>query len=138
MLNFGNKEFRNIVQQVAKNQADILELKQSGVVLSEFGIKIVGIVAIPEELPTQESFDGEYGDGYAVGTSTPYTYYVWTRSNDQVPYDHWLNIGVFPQPGPQGEPGATGPQGPQGPAGLGVITKSFDPTAVEGYEIGQT
>lgn len=135
MLNFGNKEFRNIVQQVAKNQADILDLKQSGVVLSEFGIKVVGVLDDVSQLNYE--YVGEYGDAYAVGTQAPYQFYIWTREGDSDIGGYWFYIGIFPQPGPEGPEGPEGPQGPQGPAGLGVITKPFNPTTVEGYNVGQ-
>lgn len=41
MLNFGNKEFRNLQEQVEKNAQDILQINYGGAVLSEFGIRVV-------------------------------------------------------------------------------------------------
>lgn len=136
MLNFGNKEFRNIVQQVAKNQCDIQEIKQTAQVLGEFGITVIGYVSSVDELPTDQVF--EYGDAYAVGTETPYSYYVWTRPTSEILEAHWFYIGVFPQPGPQGAQGVQGVQGPKGDPGLGILTYPYNPTTVEGYALQQT
>lgn len=137
MLNFGNKEFRNIVEQVGKNQCDIQEIKQTAQVLGEFGIKVIGYVEKEEDLPNAAYFAGEYGDAYAVGTQTPYNYFVWTRPTTDNPSAHWFYIGVFPQPGPTGATGSVGPAGPKGDPGLGVIALPYNPSDVTGYELGQ-
>lgn len=42
-----------------------------------------------------------------VGTSAPYSYYVWTKDFDG-DGDTWVNIGVFPNPGPKGDVGPRG------------------------------
>lgn len=123
MLNFGNKEFRNLQEQVEKNMDDIQALLQGTVVLDEFGIKVVGVITTAEDLPEEGE---EYGDAYAVGTEPPYTLYVWTRDIGEGE-PGWFNIGEFPKQGPKGDKGdkgntgATGPrgiQGIQGPRGL--------------------
>lgn len=122
MLKFGNKEFRNIQEQVYKNMKDIQDFQEGVQVLDEFGIKVVGEVPTLADLPTVEEYqaaheDWEYGDAYAVGTEAPYDLYILTRENDSVEEDHWFDIGEFPAPGPQGEQGIQGPQGPQGLTG---------------------
>jgi hypothetical protein len=113
MLKFGNKEFRNLEEQVAKNQSDIGDLRESGKTLASFGIKVIGQIASASELPS--SYSGDYGDAYIVGDSSDpdaYEYYIWTRGDEA----HWVNIGHITQ---------TGPTGPQGPAlGVGSITTS--------------
>ena len=104
MLKFGNREFRNLEEQVAKNQSDIGDLRESGKTLASFGITVVGQITSASELPS--SYSGEYGDAYIVGDSSDpdnYEYYIWTRGDEA----HWVNIGHITQ---------TGPQGPQGPA----------------------
>ena len=106
MLNFGNKEFRNLQEQVYKNMCDILDIKQMSVVLDEFGIKVIGQLDSADELPDPETYEGDFGDAYAVGTEAPYTFYIWTR-NEMGDNPGWFNIGTFPEPGPQGETGAT-------------------------------
>ena len=117
MLAFGNKEFRNLQEQVLKNMNDIKNIEEGSLVIAEFGIKVIGQVADASELPDPSTYEGDYGDSYLVGESDPYDYYVFTRAfeNDEEP--QWLNIGVFPQPGPQGPQGETGETGAQGPKG---------------------
>ena len=133
MLNFGNKEFRNLQEQVLKNMSDIHDIKSMSVVLDEFGIKVIGQLDSAEELP-EYSEDLEYGDAYAVGTEPPYTMYIWTRTDEEEDEDgFWFNIGQFPVPGPQGpagqdgQDGAQGPQGPQGPTGATGATGAQGP-----------
>lgn len=139
MLKFGNKEFRNLQEQVLKNMRDILNIKDGKMVLDEFGIKVVGEVEKLEDIPSVEEYkrahaDWEYGDAFAVGTTAPYSLYILTRENDTVTADHWFNIGSFPAPGPKGDTGARGEVGPQGPqgnagpagqdAGFGIVSAS--------------
>ena len=122
MLKFGNKEFRNLQEQVFKNMSDIAQITEGTMVLDEFGIKVVGEVDTLADLPTVAEYkadheDWAYGDAYAVGTEAPYALYILTRANDTLDSDHWFDIGEFPMPGPQGETGPQGPIGPQGPQG---------------------
>lgn len=139
MLNFGNKEFRNLQEQVFKNMRDIENLNQGAVVLDEFGIKVIGQVDTVMEMPTVADYkennpDWEYGDAYAVGTEAPYTLYILTRENETHAEDFWFDIGDFPAPGPQGPQGPQGETGPQGQtgnpgqdgasAGFGVVSAS--------------
>lgn len=130
--------YRNIQEQVLKNKIDIENILMSQQVLGEFGIKIVGYVETVGQLPEAEEYAGEYGDAYAVGTATPYQYYVWTRPTSAITTAHWFYIGVFPQPGPTGATGATGATGPQGPAGAGMITQPINPVGITGYQVGQS
>ncbi len=122
MLKFGNKEFRNLQEQVLKNMSDIANIKSSGLVLDEFGIKVVGQESSVANMPTVADYkennpDWAYGDAYAIGTEPPYDLYVLTREDANHTDDYWFNIGEFPAPGPQGEQGPEGPQGPQGQTG---------------------
>lgn len=117
MLNFGNKEFRNLQEQVLKNANDIEEFKEASAILQEFGIKIVGEVSTVDELPDATTYVGSYGDAYIVGISSPFDYYILTRPNDSTATNHWFNIGQFPLAGPQGEKGEKGDTGATGPAG---------------------
>jgi hypothetical protein len=80
MLNFGNKEFRNLQEQVLKNMDDIDAIKEGSLVIAEFGIKIIGHVDDSSELPDPSEYEGDYGDAYLVGESDPYDYYVFTRA----------------------------------------------------------
>ena len=139
MLKFGNKEFRNLQEQVLANMRAIGDLKTTGIVLDEFGIKVVGQAESAAAMPSVASYkegnpDWAYGDAYAVGTETPYSLYILTRANESHAEDYWFNIGQFPVPGPQGPEGPegeTGPQGQTGPAGqdgssagFGIVTAS--------------
>ena len=102
MLNFGNKEFRNLQEQVLENMKNIKSLQD----LSLVGINVDYIV---EDLSSIQS--PEAGQMAAVGSAAPYTLYVYYNSS-------WVSFGEFPKEGPQGLQGPAGPQGPQGPRGL--------------------
>jgi hypothetical protein len=117
MLNFGNKEFRNIQEQVLKNKEDIEWMITQEGTLNSFGIKIVGEVADVSDVPSVADYKEEYenwgyGDAYAVGTEEPYELYILTRANSTHPNDYWFDLGEFPLTGPQGE------EGPQGEIGI--------------------
>lgn len=69
-------------------------------------------------MPNPVTYDGEFGDAYAVGTEAPYSFYIYTRQTSGATNNYWFNIGQFPVPstvpGPQGVQGVTGPQGQRG------------------------
>jgi len=120
MLAFGNKEFRNLQEQVLENMKNIQDIMDGTTVLAEFGIKVIGQVDSAKDLPDADTYDGEYGDAYIVGTEEPYDYYIFTRAFEGDPTPQWFYLGVFPKPGPQGpagQDGATGATGPRGPKG---------------------
>ena len=112
MLKFGNKEFRNLQEQVLKNMRDIQDIMEGTTVLADFGIKVVGQVDYESELPNPATYTGEFGDAYVVGTEEPYEYFIFTRAFEGEEEPHWFDLGIFPVPGPQG------PQGEQGPVGV--------------------
>lgn len=91
-MNYKNKEYRNIVDQV-----DYLTkmLSQATDIVKQ----VVGQVDTVAELPAP-SVDN-IGDTYAVGTSSPYEYYVNLG-------DRWLDIGMFPGKGDKGDKGDSG------------------------------
>ena len=132
MLAFGNREFRNLQEQVFKNQQDIQDIQGGSMVIGEFGIKVIGQVASPNDLPDPETYEGEYGDAYLVGTETPYDYYIYTRAFEEQEYPTWFNIGVFPAPGPQGPQGPAGQDGEQGPRGIQGPTGATGPMGLQG------
>lgn len=118
MIRIGDKELRNLQEQVLQNQSDIQYLLREGGTLNEFGIKVVGQVATVGELPNPATYTGEYGDAYAVGTAPPYTFYIWTRAISGTTGPSWFNVGQFPAPSTvPGPPGDIGPAGPQGVRG---------------------
>ena len=118
MLKFGNKEFRNLQEQVFKNMKDIQDIMDGTTVLAEFGIKVVGQVELASQLPDPSTYTGEFGDAYVVGASEPYDYYIYTRAFEGDETPQWFYLGKFPVPGPQG------PQGES--AGFGVVSASAE------------
>lgn len=130
MLIKDDKIYRNLQEQVLKNQDDINVIKtQKGI--ADLGIKIIQ----PEPLPTTGSlpndYSGEYGDAYLVGTSTPYNLYIWTRSNETGVPGYWFDWGplnapstVAGPPGPQGLPGTAGTRGSLWNSQTGVPTNT--------------
>ena len=136
MLNFGNKEFRNLQEQVEKNAADILTLNYGGAVLSEFGIKVVGQINSASDLPDPSLYEEtDVGNAYAVGTETPYTLYILTRPFVVGDPLQWFNIGQFPVPGPKGDKGETGNTGAQGPRGNSIFSGSGTPEVSSTYKV---
>lgn len=95
MLKFGNKEFRNLQEQVYANMKNIKDIIEGTTVLAEFGIKVVGQVESAEDLPDPETYEGEYGDAYIVGTEAPYEYYIYTRPFEESDTATWFDLGIF-------------------------------------------
>ena len=129
MLSINGKELRNLEEQVLKNKEDIAAHYNIDRVLANFGIRIIGQVATAEDLP--ETFTGEYGDAYAVGTAEPYTFYIWTRAdlNAGHPTDYWFDVGRLAIVGPEGPQGPQGPVGPQGVRGTGLTQEGITPSS---------
>lgn len=149
MLTVENKTYRNLQEQVYKNAQDIQDLVTTGGVLNEFGIKVVDQVNSISNLPSVQNYiqsqavlgrelDELYGDAIAVGTTTPYTLYIFTRAFSGTEEPEWFNIGQFPVPGPQGQQGIQGPVGPQGTRGSTWTILPNDPTSVSGYKVGDS
>lgn len=113
-----NIELRNLQEQVQKNKEDIAKHYEIDRTLANFGIKIVGTVATVNDLPNPVYYEGQYGDGYAVGQPGNYTYYLFTRPdpNAGITENHWLDVGQLAIQGPEGPIGPEGPQGPRGEA----------------------
>lgn len=127
MIRVGDNYYRNLEEQVLKNKQDIADHYNRDRVLADFGIIIVGYAETPEELPDPETYTGSYGDGYYVGTSNPYNFYIYTRPDPDAGYDtnYWLNIGPLAIAGPEGPKGDIGPEGPQGVRGS-IWTSVYD------------
>lgn len=118
---------RNIQEQVLENSRLINDILYVRKLLNEFGIKVVGEVETANDLPNPQTYSGSYGDAYAVGTTTPYELYIFTRPFEGDEFPHWFNIGPFPVPGPQGEQGEQGEQGIQGNPGMPFLSGSGNP-----------
>ena len=111
----------NLENQVLKNKVDIQNLQTSEKVLATFGIKVIGTAANSTLIPTVEFYkasnpDWEYGDAYAVGTASPYEFYILTRKDENHTDDYWFNLGVIK--GPKGDPGNDGANGADGKDGV--------------------
>lgn len=62
MLKFGNKEFRNLQEQVKKNMDDIMFILQEEGVLNQFGVKVVGQEDSELDMPTVDDYKEEHSD----------------------------------------------------------------------------
>ena len=105
MLKYGNKEYRNIQEQVEKNKDDISRLTEG---TAAYGIIIKGTLETEGELPTE---DLTVGDAYLVGSNDDYELFIYDADTP------WINCGTFPVPGPEGPVGPKGNKGDTGPAG---------------------
>ena len=123
-----NVILRNLQEQVEKNKQDIAKHYEIDRVLSDWGIKVLGVVNTPSDIP-----EGiyEYGDAYGVRTGSGIVYYVWTRANINVGQDedYWLDIGALSLVGPTGPQGLQGPQGIQGVRGSLWVSSTTSPTS---------
>ena len=97
MLNFGNKEFRNLQEQV-------LYLSNR----SNFGLNIKGEVETVPQLGDIPNTN--IGDVYLVGKAAPFNFYIKTADKT------WTNLGKLESnvPGPQGLQGIQGIKGTDG------------------------
>lgn len=114
MLKFGNREFRNLQEQVLKNMCDIQDIEQGATVLANFGITVVGQVNQASDLPAPATYTGKLGDAFLVGTQAPYDYYIYAKAYEGQEQAAFYNLGQFPLPGPKGDQGDA--------AGFGAIT----------------
>lgn len=138
MITVDGIELRNLEEQVLKNKQDIANHYNIDRVLADFGIRIIGQVSNASLLPNPSTFNGEYGDAFAVGSSAPYTFYIWTRADVDAghPNDYWLNVGALAIVGPQGPVGPIGPTGPQGTRGSRWFAGNGVPSGAQNYEVG--
>lgn len=111
-------EYRNLAEQVLKNKEDILKHFQRDEILADFGIRIIGSVLTKAELDAIPTAGLKYGDAYAVGTKSPFTYYIWTRANNISPVDYWFDFGTIAIAGPRGPQGPKGADGQDGKASM--------------------
>ena len=111
-----NVVLRNLEEQVQKNKEDIANHYAIDRVLANFGIKVVGQVDNPSQLPDPLTYAGTYGDAYAVGAAAPYHFFIYTRPDANAGHDtnYWLDVGGLAIVGPQGPQGEKGPQGETG------------------------
>ena len=119
MIVYNNKEYRNLVEQVQKNKADIEDWNSKEDTLANFGIRIIGKVATEDKLPDIIDSEGkqvyDYGDAFMVGSDedVDYEYFVCTRPTTEVSEAHWQDIGSL---------SIIGPEGPKGENGASIAT----------------
>lgn len=117
---YNDKVYRNLQEQVLKNQEDLERYVATTLALNNMGIRVLGIVSDSSKLPPTAS---QYGDAYLVGTTPPYDLYIWTRLEAQ-DAARFVSVGQFPAP--SNIPGKTGPEGPQGDKGVGIANIYVD------------
>ena len=127
---------RNLEEQVRANKSDIRSIIEGNLVLAELGIRVVGKVNQPSELPDPELYDGVFGDAILVGNTSPYNYYIFTRPFSTGGTNQWFNIGKFPVAGPAGQMGPAGATGPAGERGTKWFSGPLLDPAVSDYEEG--
>lgn len=117
MIQFNNKEYRNLVEQVLKNKQDIAQHYEIDRIIGEFGIRIIG--QLDTWVEPEDIGQFTYGDAYAVGTQPPYDIYIYTRpdENSGHPMPYWFNIGPIAIRGPEGQKGDKGDKGDKGERG---------------------
>lgn len=119
MLKYGNRDFRNLQEQVYANMKNIQDIIDGSNIIADFKtINIVGEVDIAANLPDPDLYQGDYGDCFIVGDSEEYDLYIFTKAYEEQNAPQWFNLGTFPKPGPEGPQGVQGPQGPQGEQGI--------------------
>lgn len=101
MITIKNKKLLNLEDSVLWCIDRINDHYNRDRVLADFGIRVVGQFETAAEL---EGVVGEeYGDAYLIGTTEPYSFYVWTRANPPThEEDYWLDIGPIAIQGPTG------------------------------------
>ena len=124
-----NYILRNLQEQVEANKNEIQDILKQQNVLNQFGIKVIGKTDDASKLPSAITYQGEYGDAFAVGTEAPYDMYIFTRPFQDQIVNQWFNIGKFPVQGPKGDKGDVGPQGIQGIQGKGWLNGFGEPNA---------
>ena len=135
MITIDNKEYRNLQEQVLQNKIDIARHWEIDRVLADFGIKVIGQLNSSDLLPIPDTYDGEYGDAYVVGTEAPYNIWIFTRPDPDSGHntDYWLDIGNIAIVGPEGPKGDKGDKGADGARGSLFYSGVTVPTASATY-----
>ena len=120
MYTIDNRQFLTYIEKIEENAKNIARHYAYDRVLADFGIRVVGKYETYEQLINDfpgESYEGDYGDAFAIGTQPPYVFYIWTRPIEgESDTSFWFNIG---------ELAIEGPEGPQG-VGIADISRADD------------
>lgn len=120
MLKFGNKEWRNLEEQVQF----LTEALRTGKLIDELGIKVLGIYPNLQIATTTVPGPYYFGDAFEIGIKKPFNLYIYTRIDGSESIGDFVDFGPFPAPGPKGDkgdkgdPGTPGRDGERGPMGL--------------------
>lgn len=101
---------RNLQEQVQY----LTTFHNENIGIAEWGIHVLGQVETYEELLEIPTDDLKSGDTYAVGTSAPYDFYIWTPSSVAGQPDYWFPYGQISIVGPEGPKGDKGDKGDTG------------------------
>ena len=132
MITINNKQYRNLEEQV-RFLTEQYNVNQG---IAEWGIHVLGVLETADELPDADTYKGEYGDTYAVGTEEPYDFYIWTRSGIAEGTGFWFDVGSIAIAGPVGPVGPQGPVGEKGERGSKWFSGTGKPTTTSGYLVG--
>lgn len=132
MLKYGNRDFRNLQEQVYANMRNIEDIIKGQDIIADYTLQVVGQVDSAAELPDAETYEGKLGDIYVVGTESPLDGYAFVKvyENENIP--NWVDLGPIFVVGPQGPQGIQGIQGPQGPQGIQGIQGEQGPQGEKG------
>ena len=115
MLKYGNRDFRNLQEQVYANMKNIEDIIEGSNIIADLKtVNIVGQVDEAADLPDADTYEGNYGDAFLVGDEEAADLYVFTKAYENENAPQWFNVGAYPQPGPQG------PKGDKGDPGEGI------------------
>lgn len=136
MLKYGNRDFRNLQEQVYANMKNIQDIIDGSNIIADFKtVNIVGQAQTTIDLPNPETYTGQYGDAILVGAEgKPADLYVFTKAYENENAPQWFNVGKFPIAGPVGPQGPQGPQGEQGIQGIQGETGAIGPQGPQGPE----
>ena len=120
------------IQEQVQYLTDLHETSKS---LVSWGIRVIDRVDTVEELDNIDVTTLEYGDAVAVGTESPFFFYIWTRASIGTDSAYWFPFGEITTPGPEGPPGES-IVGPTGPRGSKWFTGSSQPLLNEEVKDG--
>lgn len=129
MITINNKIYRNLEEQV-QYLTNYHEVNQG---LAQWGIRVIGQVDTVEELNAIDTSNLEYGDAVAVGTESPFFFYIWTRASIEGGNAYWFPFGEISTIGPQGPQGIQGPKGDTGEAAKWYAGNELPPAVSSNY-----
>ena len=108
MLKYGNRDFRNLQEQVYANMKNIEDIIKGSDITMDYKLNIVAQVAEAANLPDANTYKGSYGDIYIVGTKAPLDAYVFGKVYENENAPSWIELGEIFVEGPQGPKGEPG------------------------------